>query len=339
MHDASIGRNHGLDALRAAACALVVVFHLQSVGVFDFGPLRVLVAGGNTGVFVFFALSGYLLYRPFLRGPVELKGYAIKRAARILPGYYVAFVALLLLTGDRIPIEHPLPFLALSGSYSIPLRDFMGSAWTLSAEILFYLTLPLLARVARGRELPVLLWLAVASMVAQTAHSILLSQSNEWLIGTYPLVFFQFVPGMLLAVLELKRPRTFARMAGWPWLVLGLGLIVVGLLPNRSPILLASSLGGAIAMGWLLQHQIRGGRVLAFLGGMSYALYLWHKDIFEAFGFAGLAIALIGAAASWALVESPILGWAHRIARGRRSTGAQEPTGAQEAVPPPPVPA
>ena len=58
------------------------------------------IFGGGYGVYVFFALSGYLLYRPlaaaaFGGGKVDLRRYAINRVLRILPLYYVVVVVLL----------------------------------------------------------------------------------------------------------------------------------------------------------------------------------------------------------------------------------------------------
>ena len=107
-------RSAGLDALRSIACLLVVVFHLRTMLTVDFGPLNPVIEGGNSGVFLFFALSGYLLYRPFLRGNVDLRSYAIKRAARILPGYFVALVALVALTRNPLAFQHPLPYLTIT---------------------------------------------------------------------------------------------------------------------------------------------------------------------------------------------------------------------------------
>jgi peptidoglycan/LPS O-acetylase OafA/YrhL len=313
------GRSSGLDGLRAFASVLVVAFHLNTVSGVSFGPLDPIIRGGDSGVYLFFALSGYLLYRPFVRGPVDVGSYGLKRAGRIIPGYFVALAGLTLLTGSRLPIEHPLPYLTMSASYDIPLRGFLGNAWTLSAEVLFYLSLPLLARMALGREVRILVGLAVASMVAATIHRLALTDANAWMLGTYPLVFYAFVPGMVLAVLEVRRPSTFARLRGWPYLVVGIVYLVTGALTTILPVALATGVGTALVMGWLLQHGLPWARALGFAGGASYGLYLWHKDAFIAFGPAvGLAIAVVASALSWALVERPILARIHWLAARRR---------------------
>ena len=313
------GRSSGLDGLRAFAAILVVGFHLNTVSGVSFGPLDPIVRGGDSGVYLFFALSGYLLYKPFVRGPVDLVDYAARRSGRILPGYFVALLGLTLLTGSRLPLEHPIPFLAVASSYDIDLRGFLGNAWTLSAEILFYATLPLLARVSRGREVAVLVALGVASALLAVVHRATYTHETAWLIGTYPLVFYAFVPGMLLAILELRHPTRFELLRGWPSLALGVGLVVVGALTTILPVSIATGIGTVLLMGWLRHHDVPGARALAFVGGASYALYLWHKDVFIAFGpVVGLGVAVVASALSWALVERPILARVHAAVARRR---------------------
>lgn len=309
-------RSAGLDALRAFACLLVVAFHAHAFGGVPFGPLDPFVDGGAQGIYVFFALSGYLLYRPFLDRRVDLRSYAIKRAARILPGYYVALVALTALTGTSLPFAHPVPFLAIASSYDLQLREFMGSAWTLSAEVLFYVTLPLIAALARRREALVLSVLALASMALTVALRIDGSVGAALAMATYPAVFYAFVPGMLLAVLQVKRPAFLERLARWPFLVVGAVLIGEGLLVHDPIIPIAPIVGTPLVMAWVMSRRLPGARVLVFLGGASYAMYLWHKDLFVAFGPIGGVIAALGSAASWAFIERPILDWAHAVSRG-----------------------
>jgi peptidoglycan/LPS O-acetylase OafA/YrhL len=315
--DPTTSRSAGLDALRAIACALVVVFHIRSVLQLNVGPIDPVIGGGDTRVYIFFALSGYLLYRPFLGRKVDLRSYAIKRAARILPGYYIALVGLTILTGSVVAITHPLPYLAIAASYILSTRGFLGSAWTLAAELVFYVTLPLIARVVRGHEVAGIGLIACASIAATMFLKLLLEPSGFWILSSYPCVVYAFAPGMLLAVVELRYPNVFRRLASLPALLVGATLIVVGCLTSISPIALGAGVGTPLVMGWLLQHRVPGARVLAFLGGASYAMYLWHRDVLIAFGAIGVPIALVAAAASGTIVERPILNWAHAVTRGR----------------------
>ncbi|HVA86978.1 MAG TPA: acyltransferase family protein [Candidatus Saccharimonadales bacterium] len=104
-------RSPGLDAVRALACAMVFACHLseyQSNGALI--PLK-------NGVLLFFVLSGYLLYRPFVRGSVDLRRYAIHRASRILPAYVVALVGLTILTGDATFRSQPLTYLLFAQNF------------------------------------------------------------------------------------------------------------------------------------------------------------------------------------------------------------------------------
>jgi peptidoglycan/LPS O-acetylase OafA/YrhL len=311
-------RNSGLDALRAAACLAVVLYHSQLYAGVSYGPLDHFVFGGDTGVWVFFSISGYLLYKPFLTRKVDLRAYALKRASRILPGYYLALLAMFVLTQNQLFAEHPLPYLAIAGTYDIPLRGFMGVAWTLSAELLFYVTLPLIAFAARGREFKVLAAIGAVSAFGTVLHLYTGTDQTAWATATYPLVFYAFVPGMLLAVLEARRPGAFETLASPPVIVVGLVYLVLGTVLKPLPLPVPTLLGTALVMGWLIQHPLPGARALAFAGGASYALYLWHQDLFITFGVFGLAIALVGSALSWRLVERPILDWAHRRAAAWR---------------------
>src|SRR5438093_11512136 len=104
-------RSAGLDAVRAIACAMVVLCHVSVYA--GNGEL----AGLKNGVMLFFALSGYLLYRPFVTGRVDLGRYGIARTARIIPAYIVALVGLTLITGDRSFVDRPLTYMTFLQDY------------------------------------------------------------------------------------------------------------------------------------------------------------------------------------------------------------------------------
>src|SRR4051812_8429119 len=89
-------RSAPLDGLRALAALSVLAYHslLATAG------LGAASGALHFGVPVFFVLSGLLLYRPFVAArmdgapPPRLRSYAVRRAARIVPAYWTALLAL-----------------------------------------------------------------------------------------------------------------------------------------------------------------------------------------------------------------------------------------------------
>ena len=169
----------GIEGLRAAAASAIVVIH---VWLYDGGellgattPAATVMWNLSLGVTLFFALSGFLLYRPFAAaiargdGLPDLVQYVRNRALRIVPAYWAILLvsALLLGTthvrdgeGDLVigPLDDPVLLLetALLVQNFTPgtLGIGVGPAWSLAVEAVFYLVLPLLVlaavRLARG---------------------------------------------------------------------------------------------------------------------------------------------------------------------------------------------
>jgi len=97
-------RRRELDGVRAIAALSVLVFH--AVGFYARGAgvdawARPWVGRLDVGVAVFFLLSGYLLYGLFLRGRIRVGAYALRRALRIVPAYWVALTVAALALGLR----------------------------------------------------------------------------------------------------------------------------------------------------------------------------------------------------------------------------------------------
>ena len=167
----SIGaRLPGIEGMRAVAACSILLWHSwlyssPSGTPVHHGLLSHVMPDLQFGVTLFFSLSGFLLYRPFaavvLRERPELRigAYLRNRALRILPCYwFVLLVAGLGLGAVQVPEDGRLVAGAL-GSVGDVLRTGafaenytprtvgigVPPAWSLAVEVVFYLSLPLLA--------------------------------------------------------------------------------------------------------------------------------------------------------------------------------------------------
>jgi peptidoglycan/LPS O-acetylase OafA/YrhL len=221
-----------LDGLRGLAALAVVTTHVgfQTGRTARPGVNGWLLARLDFGVTLFFLLSGFLLYRPFVGGVRRLGTYAKRRALRVLPLYYVAVaVALLVLPGnDRAGAKTWVQHLLLVQIYpSRPLPDGLTQMWSLCTEVAFYVALPLLAiaiaALAR-RGVDALLSLGVLAAVGvgwtlMAAGHGLPQSAHTWLPGFLD----WFALGMGLAVLHARGGtpalRELARNPGTCWAI------------------------------------------------------------------------------------------------------------------------
>jgi len=155
------------DGLRAIAAGGVVLLHVALISGFTFsesdtvGPY---FARGEAGVYLFFLISGYLLYRPFVAARFDrvdapsVRGYARRRALRIIPAYWVALTILVLIfdTRHRDDITSIGDVIVYYGFLQIYFKSTvvggLQQAWSLCTEVAFYVFLPFWAaamRVAR----------------------------------------------------------------------------------------------------------------------------------------------------------------------------------------------
>jgi len=178
--------NHiaGLDGLRALACLAVFGVHFQqavslqgNIGPFD---LARFLENGNTGVALFFVLSGFLLSIPFWRSleraePVpQWRVFWLKRAARILPAYFICLTVLVVhnrlweQTGESTNIL--LHYLLLFNYSPQHIFSINPPFWTLAVEVQFYVLLPLIflviAAFPRRLQIPAVAGFAVLAYVA-----------------------------------------------------------------------------------------------------------------------------------------------------------------------------
>ncbi|MBV8500561.1 MAG: acyltransferase [Paucibacter sp.] len=305
------GRIPGLDLLRAAAIALVLVYHYAVV----VGPLpRVpgMTALGWCGVDLFFVLSGYLIGNQVLSGVARGGGLALgnffaRRLLRTLPNYVVVLAVYWLLP-QRLSGRHTAElwrFLTFTQNFGLQYGETFTHSWSLCIEEQFYLLLPLVVlAVARGRHAAAQCWaVLVAALVlgiAARGHAFVVDGHGSFSAEVYygsTTRFDELLPGVAIAMLRNFHPALFERVLkrGLMWLVGGLSLVILCLnlwMAGDEPTLVGASVGfSMLAIGFglmtlsalspaslLNRWQVPGAAQLAL---WSYAIYLAHKPAYK----------------------------------------------------------
>lgn len=310
-------RSANLDVLRALAALYVLAGHAyllsgSAIGFHDRHPVRLAINTGGAGVWLFFALSGYLIATPVLAslhngGPLPATiPYARRRALRIFPAYWVAFAAILafgLAPGASVSAGQVLVHGALLHNL-VPGEEqaiFFGS-WTLTLEVLFYAAVPMVALFVRRRWPHPLslrsltagvlaIWVGSAAFVA-VVPSIATGGQQLWLRVLFPSMLSMFCPGLLVALAVQARrsgatPRWFRLISEHRrWSLVAVAVLAVGgalgatVVPIRvydaSRQLFAVASGIALVLAVTRPPLRAGGRLLGWLGLISYGIYLWQ---------------------------------------------------------------
>ena len=310
------------------------------------------IASGTHGVNLFFAISGLLITSRLLEewdraGHVSLKRFYIRRAFRILPPalLYLACVALLGAIG-LLPVVRE-EFVAATLFFRNYLPAILGPNgagfftshyWSLGVEEHFYLFWPALLLLAgRKRALPVAI--VVAVLVAVWRHveawrEIMLYNAIQPNYFVRSDTRIDSIMWGVVAALALSRPDVRAAIERYLSTIVLLALVALyGAIVYRYgtrptfweamivPVIVAATvLRPRSMLGRVLEHP-----VLRWIGRLSYSLYLWefffvyYRDVPITLGVwqtfpVNLIAAVVCAAASYYLVERPLVKLGHRIA-------------------------
>jgi peptidoglycan/LPS O-acetylase OafA/YrhL len=340
-----------LDGIRGVAIAGVLGMHAQAA-----------LPGGHLGVSVFFVLSGYLITKLLLiecerQGRIDFKAFYIRRAARLAPALIVAVctaMVLALIRGASL-----VGTLAGGGAALLYVtnlvRTFFGNgylggygwAWTLSLEEQFYLVWPFLLLLTWRRGLTWSLIVAGAGVVVPFFLRFFLPTTADPVPAQLYYGPHSRVSGLMLGCV--------LAIALWAWPVVWSKLIST-LTASASLLVICASFWVADASQaatytvWLpvvelatavlvvavlsapqsVPARLLALRPLAYIGLISYGIYLWNAVILDNFimplpvpravgGVLWLVLTLAVSAASYKWMERPIMGEVReRLLRGRK---------------------
>jgi peptidoglycan/LPS O-acetylase OafA/YrhL len=235
---APVHRVESLTGMRAVAALMVVGTHAAyGTGQVTHGYVGLLSSRLEIGVPIFFVLTGFLLFGPWVKAaatgstPPALRRYVWRRVRRIMPAYVVTVLLVFLVYQFRTAGPNPGHTWAglfrhvsltqiYTGNYILTyLHHGLTQMWSLAVEAAFYATLPLLAYllltvVCRRRWRPVLLLVSLAGLAALSPAWLIVLHTTDWLPGSagmwLPAHLACFVGGMALAVLQAIGARCYA---------------------------------------------------------------------------------------------------------------------------------
>lgn len=164
LDGSSANRIFSMEGLRGFAVILVFFVHYHALFSTRLDALsmsykisRFLEINGNSGVDLFFVLSGYLIYGAVIKRKLDFKLFLRRRVERIYPTFLVVFAVYLAVSfispeKNRIPADFGgaiiyllQNILLLPGIFDIV--PLITVAWSLSYEFFYYLFLPVIVAV------------------------------------------------------------------------------------------------------------------------------------------------------------------------------------------------
>ena len=309
-----IKRIHEYDGIRALAVIAVMISHEQH---------DVMPGGGKMGVGLFLVLSGYIITRMLVReqdksGHISIKKFYMRRARRLLPALLAFCAAIwvwgfLFLDGSYLPRLNASILQALTFTTNFAqwlgwpnLQDnLFGHMWSLAVEEQFYLLWPPLLilglRLGMTRNIALSLvlvcWFGRLLMWTEGVHYWHIGDLMQW-------------DGLLLgAALALTPDAKLSKLWLLPAVIAAVGMCFI----DRRVYfdwwtldMCVQSLSCLVIIHFAPQWKWLSFKPLAYVGLISYSLYIIHYPITSQFSTAYAYILSVGLAMiSYHCVEIP----------------------------------
>jgi len=326
-----------MEGQRGVAVTLVFLVHYVALfsrwltpGSAQLGFAEALRSIGLIGVDFFFVISGYLIYGIVIRKAIDYRAFAMRRIERIYPVFLAIlaiYIVLALIGGGegKLPssrgdtmIYFAQNLLLLPGVF--PIRPLITVSWSLSFEVFFYLSIPILVGALRMRgwrpgarialiAVSALAWLPLCHALGISLHAKIVMFAAGMIV--WELRALRQEPGratqaLAVAAALLSLPVAYA-FSDWSALSAALHLgdwgvfIRQGWLAVALPLVVYASYSGRGPLARFFSWQ-----PMRWLGNMSYSYYLMHGPALKILVIVALRIAG-GAGPSFFWLAMPVM--------------------------------
>lgn len=365
-----------LDALRGFAILGVIATHAASISGLKDGLLGRLAVAGGMGVQLFFVISAFTIFLTFSsrfgRETAPIRNFFTRRLLRIVPVYWLGILLYTAVYGlasrgwrDAPELWHyPMHILLINLFHPDTTSSVVPGGWSISCEIIFYLTVPLwffLVRSARSAAVFAVLAMVIGSALVLAMKAVVgpmfadhgAQLMNQYFYRSFPSQIGCFALG-ILAFFLIKEgyadrlrslPLNLAALALAAFLAL---LAFRGGLPYLKHHYLYSAAFAIVALA-LSQRPwaIAVNGPMIWLGRISYSGYLLHflalKQItnfvprgdmgqlaYSALIFGlGMAVTVPLAFVSFRLIEERSQHWAKATIARREATATRRAVAAE----------
>jgi peptidoglycan/LPS O-acetylase OafA/YrhL len=263
-------RFEALDGWRGISILLVLATHLLPIGP---SAWRLNEMAGPLGMAIFFTLSGFLITHFLLRRPA-VGPFLVRRLCRIAPLSWLYCLIALAITGASAEI-YARHLLFVANLPPIALQELTAHLWSICMEVQFYVGVALLVALLGRRGL----YLLPIACLAVTALRII--DGVPISIITYHRLD-EILAGSVLALIYHRSSTAppWTRRVANPYVILALALVASHpAFPNANyarPYLAAALVGATMYWPTPTTRAVLGLRPLAYIAGISYALYIVH---------------------------------------------------------------
>lgn len=268
--------------MRGLAALAVVAFHYTTLYgelVGHVGPAPISFGFGNYGVHLFFLISGFVIFMTLERTQTAMQ-FVVSRFSRLFPAYWAA-----ILISAAVVYTIGMP------SQRLPWRDVVldftmiqevlggehldGSYWTLEVELFFYVQMLIWFMLGQLKRIH---WIIGGWLVLAIIYGLTEKYGRHLSYTVRELLIVRHIPFFALGIL-FYRLRTHPEQRGLDnaMIVLCLVAIAIAFAPAFALAAVICSAIFALFVGnhltWLRAAPF------AFLGAISYSLYLLHQAI------------------------------------------------------------